>query len=211
MDNDKLNLGTFVPKDTSSQSVRGTEVSWCAEALARWTVGRPRKTCLFFFPGRYTPLKIWYGYPRLLYFQSVTFFKPSFFVKCLRMFFWVYRGVHLFFILALYVWKNLLCFIWFISSVTRCIFPHVYIHHIIDMYVHPLDVSNSITAALVLSWTASIFQISDEWLRPEKRITTSTSCQTCRMQVWQDQRKDPSAQIGHRIVLAGEFSVMSKV
>ena len=192
MDDDKLNLGT--PKNTSSQSVRGTEVSWCAEALARWTVGRPRKTCLFFFPGRYTPLKIWYGYPRLLYFQSVTFFKPSFFVKCLRMFFWVYQGVHLFFILTLYVWKNLLCFIWFISSVTRCIFPHVYIHHIIDMF-----------------WTASIFQISDEWLHPEKRITTSTSCQTCRMQVWQDQRKDPSAQIGHRIVLAGEFSVMHKI
>lgn len=136
MDNDKFNLGTFVPKDTSSQSVRGTEVSWCAEALARWTVGRPPKRCFFFLPGRYTPLRIWYGYPRLLYFQGVTFLKPSFFVKCLRMFFWVYRGVHLFFILALYVWKNLLCFIWFISSVTRCIFLHVDIHHIIDMYIN---------------------------------------------------------------------------
>lgn len=40
---------------------------------------------------------------------------------------------------------------------------------------------HSITAALVLSWTASIFQISHEWLRPEKRMTTS--CQTCRRKV----------------------------
>lgn len=130
MDDDKLNLGT--PKNTSSQSVRGTEVSWCAEALARWTAGRPPKTCFFYWVDIH-PSKFDMDIHDRCIFKEWPFSNHHSLSNV-----YVFWGVHLFFILTLYVSKNLLCFIWFISSVTRCIFPHVYIHHIIDMYVHPL-------------------------------------------------------------------------